>query len=356
MNCLCLNVRGCGVSHKIDWILRIKNSQKVDFVGIQETWVADPNDIDFTGAWGNSNFEVAFVNPVGRSGGIVSMWDPMIFVRSHIFSSRNYLAIYGNWNGIPGTTTLMNVYGPQSVCDKRKLWEDLLKLKRSINGIWIFFGDFNAVRYDFERFNSRFCRATARDFNKFIVDAGLQEFNLGGKKFTYLCDDGLKLNKLDRYLVCSNFIAHQPLTIVIVLPREHSDHTPLILKPSNQDFGPTPCRFFNSWIHKDGFEHTFTQAYNSFRGFGAPDMYLKAKLKFVKKKIINWRKSESDVESTMLTQIKKKVEHLEMIVESRCLTDAEIKDRIAYKSKIAELENFLSKIYNKSKNKMVGGW
>ena len=72
MNCLCLNVRGCGDSHKIDWIHRLKISQKVDFIGLQETWVADSNNIDFKGLWGNEDYEVAFVNPVGKSGGIVN--------------------------------------------------------------------------------------------------------------------------------------------------------------------------------------------------------------------------------------------------------------------------------------------
>lgn len=61
-----------------------------------------------------------------------------------------------------------------------------------------------------------------------------------------MCDEGLKHSKLDAFLVYSNFIAQQPLSIVIVLPREHLDHTPLVPKPSNQDFGPPP---FDSSIH-----------------------------------------------------------------------------------------------------------
>lgn len=304
MNCLCLNIRGCGDSHKIEWIRNLKNSHKIDFIGIQETWVEDSNNIDFARAWGNDDFQVEFVNPAGRSGGIVSMWDPLIFVKSHISSSRYFLAILGHWNGVPGITTFVNVYGPQSIFDKRKLWEKLLDLKRSINGIWIFMGDFNAVRYEHERFNSRFCHITARDFNKFIARAGLQEFDLGGRKFTYLRDDGLKQSKLDRYLVCSNFITQQSLTTVIVLPREYFDHTSLVLKPSNQDFCPPPFHFFNSWIQRDGFDAAFTLAWNSFCGFRTPDMYLKAKLKFVRKAIGKWRNSESVIESKLLSQLK----------------------------------------------------
>lgn len=139
MNCLSLNIRGCGDSHKIDWIRKLKNLYKIDFIGLQETWVADSTNIDITGAWGNMDFEVEFVNPVGRSGGIVSIWDPSIFSKSHCFSSRHYLAISGQWIVVPGITTFVNVYGPQSVSDKRKLLKELINLKNNQDGIWIFF-------------------------------------------------------------------------------------------------------------------------------------------------------------------------------------------------------------------------
>lgn len=52
--------------------------------------MTDSNMIDFEEAWGNLNYEVDFVNPVGRSGEIVSIWDPLIFVKFHTFSSRKF--------------------------------------------------------------------------------------------------------------------------------------------------------------------------------------------------------------------------------------------------------------------------
>ncbi|KAL4574789.1 hypothetical protein LXL04_021627 [Taraxacum kok-saghyz] len=54
-------------------------------------------------------------------------------------------------------------------------------------------GGFQRCTIPSERRNSSFCHYTASDFNEFIAEAGLQEFNQGGKKFTYLRDDGLKL-------------------------------------------------------------------------------------------------------------------------------------------------------------------
>lgn len=340
MNCLSLNIRGCGETHKLDWLRRLKQCQKIDFMGLQETRVADSNQIDLDGVWGNNHYDMEFVNPTGRSGGIVSIWDPGIFSKNQVFSSRNYIAITGNWKGINGVITVVNVYAPQSKTDKRKLWSDLLELMKIGDGIWIFVGDFNVVRYANERINSRFCRRMAKDFNEFIAKAGLMEFSTGGYKFTYKCDDGLKLSKLDRILVCSIFIAMQMMSIVNVLDREYSDHAPVVLKPSCQDFGPPSFRFFNSWMLRDGFNEEFENAWNYFMGFGSPDMFIKARLKHVKNCIRKWRQVDSNDESKLLLNSKTKVAELESIAEFRALKEDELLERRKCKTKISELEQF----------------
>lgn len=104
------------------------------------------------------------------------------------------------------------------------------------------------------------CRRMAKDFNEFIAKSRLMECNTGGYKFTYMCDDGLRLSKLDRILVYSNFITMQPMSTVDVLDREYSYHAPIVLKPSCQDFGPPSFRFFNSWLLRDGFNEEFEKA------------------------------------------------------------------------------------------------
>ncbi|XP_023759467.1 uncharacterized protein LOC111907886 [Lactuca sativa] len=180
----------------------------------------------------------------------------------------------------------------------------------------------------------------AKDFNEFIAKAGLMEFNTGCYKFTYKCDDGLKLSKLDRILVCSNFIAMQTMSTVNVLDREYSDHAPVVLKPSCQDFGPPSFRFFNSWMLRDGFNEEFENAWNSFMGFGSPDMFIKARLKHVKNRIRKWRQVDSNDESKLLLNSKTKVAELESIVEFRALTEDELLERRKCKTKISELEKF----------------
>lgn len=67
-------------------------------------------------------------------------------------------------------------------------------------------------------------------------------------------------------------------------------------------------------------------------------MYLKAKLKFVRKSIGKWHKLEFDNEAKKSMQWKSEVELLESYVESRVLIEYKVKTCRAHKSMIVELE------------------
>lgn len=140
----------------------------------------------------------------------------------------------------------VNVYGPQSPSKKRKLWEELLLIKNSRTACWIVFGDFNVVRRQEERINSMFCQSSANYFNKFIELAGFHEPKMGGFRFTYFQKAGAKLSKLDRFLVCSEFSNLFPHVSATALPRDKSDHCPILLSQSRANFGPLPFKLFNS--------------------------------------------------------------------------------------------------------------
>lgn len=67
------------------------------------------------------------------------IWDDHFFTRSYPIKSRYYLTVCGTWKGITGQMIIVNVYAPQAATKKKKiLWAELLELKRSIQGIWIF--------------------------------------------------------------------------------------------------------------------------------------------------------------------------------------------------------------------------
>lgn len=148
-------------------------------------------------------------------------------------------------------------------------------------------GDFNAVRRPEERFNSIFCYRTARDFNKFIEEVGFTDLKMGGFRYTCFRNEDIKLSKLDRFLISPSFLDIAPKTYVTALPRELSNHCPILLSTTKPDFGHPPFRLSNSWLLREGFEKTFITSWNNFIGFGTPDQYMAAKLRHVKEALKN---------------------------------------------------------------------
>lgn len=325
MNCLSLNIKGIVEDAKVGWVKKLKNINKINFIGIHETWMGDFTKIDTGGCCDTSNFDFEGVDSTGRPVGLLCIWSPHLFQKTEVIKSRYYLIIIGHWTGHNGNTIFANMYAPQAPNDKAKLWADLLEIIRSKTGRWVVFGDFNAVRRPSERLNSHYCKRTATDFNIFIQDVGLHDLNMGGHQFTYFHDE-VKLSKLDRSLVCQNFLSSFPSVATTALLHEHSDHCPVTLISQHIDFGPPPFKFFNSWILIEGIENTVLQAWNTFQGYEPPDSYLAAKLRHLKDAIRNWQNLAHIKEFDVVTKLKLSMENLLWIMRVsilnvvRCIT------------------------------------
>lgn len=338
MNCLCINTRGFGEAGKISWVKRLKMSLKINFIRIQETWLDDYLNIDVRGCWDSSDFDSEGVNAVGRSGGLLCIWNNRLFKKEEVFKDRYFLIVIGRWQNIDESMVFVNVYGPHNNREKSIMWSKLLHYKNSIPGIWVVFGDFNDVRRPEERLNSIFCPRSTSRFNSFIQTAGLHEFNMGGHRFTYFCQDGAKLSKLDRFLVCSNFLARFQNVKVTAHPRELSDHFPVSLTTHTADFGPLPFKFFNSWLHKEDLCGLVNSAWDEFCGFGTADAFLAAKLRHVKKKIRNWRNNNIQAEKKEFVDLRNLIENLDQKSGVNPLSISERSDRNRAMQRLLELE------------------
>lgn len=127
--------------------------------------------------------------------------------------------------------------------------------------------EFNAMKRVDKILNSQFCSTTTLDFNRFISNIGLHDLRMGGRKFSCMCDDGLKLSKLNIFLVRSNFIFIQPLSLVTTLLREFSNRSVILLCSDSRHFGPTSFRFFNSRLLREVVTSIFINTCSSFNGF-----------------------------------------------------------------------------------------
>ncbi|GJV67690.1 RNA-directed DNA polymerase, eukaryota [Tanacetum coccineum] len=159
---------------------------------------------------------------------------------------------------------LVAVYAPQQPGSKRALWDFLSNLVRRWNGEAIIMGDFNDVRTMDERLGSSFNVSSARCFDRFIVSSGLVDVKLEGYSFTWSHPSASKMSKLDRFLVTEGIISLYPSILALCLDRHLSDHRPILLREVLSDFGPTPFRFYQSWLRMEGFDSMVEHAWLSF--------------------------------------------------------------------------------------------
>ncbi|KAJ0856893.1 putative RNA-directed DNA polymerase [Helianthus annuus] len=247
MNFLSLNINGVADPNKQVWVHNLKSKLRCDFIGLQETHQAGMSEVDLSRFWDRSAMMTASVDLVGRSRGLVSIWDSGTFSADFIVKRQRFLVVSGTVLGSNGKLNILNLHAPNDLRSRRELWDEIVEIKGQMEGLWIMFGDFNDVRSEEERVNSRFDGASTAAFNGFIFCAGLLEFPMIGGMYTFISDNlDVKLSRLDRFLVCDTFISNWPHAKVEVHKRGHSDHCPLSLSCGFLDFGPTPFKFYNS--------------------------------------------------------------------------------------------------------------
>ncbi|XP_021974476.1 uncharacterized protein LOC110869541 [Helianthus annuus] len=290
----------------------------------------------------------------GRSSGLLSIWSPGIFRKEFDIKTQNFILVKGRITGVEEDMVVVNIYASTNSSIRRQMWNELLALKESIQGKWILLGDFNEVRFPEERFNSQFDAWNALCFNNFIMNAGLQEYNMGGRKYTFMTGDGRNLSKIDRVLVCGEFIMKWPEATLLALNRDVSDHCPLILTTTANNFGPTPFWVFHSWMEMYGFDEAVRRGLEKECDSGFKDECVATKLKAIKDEVKLWRSNEKIKEEEQLVTANENLQKLEKEAERRVLTEQEIEMWQGYKKTIREWHKVKTKdLVQKSRIKWI---
>ncbi|XP_071701851.1 uncharacterized protein [Rutidosis leptorrhynchoides] len=262
MKILSLNVRGFAVKGKFGWVRSICIKERPCIAVFQETKCKVVSDSWVQSLWGDANFGFLQKEAAGKSGGLIVIWDKSAFEVTSSTNCDYFLSIRGKWRNSGEESTIVNVYGPHNDHCKKLMWDLLGNLLNSINSAWLLCGDFNEVRNSSDRLNSQFHQRRADRFNDFILRNNLIEIPINGRKFTRISDDGLKLSKLDRFLVTDNFIELWEDLSVIALDRNLSDHCPLILRDKVIDYGPKPFKVFDEWFNCIDVDEVIRDAWN----------------------------------------------------------------------------------------------
>nr|GEY32638.1 RNA-directed DNA polymerase, eukaryota [Tanacetum cinerariifolium] len=205
----------------------------------------------------------------GISGGLVSIWDLNVFTMLNAFPSENILIVEGIWTSSHLNCFMINVYAHQEDKKNETLWHNILDFKDRNLGRYFIFGDFNVVRYTYER--------------------------SGGHLFTRIKNHGNKLSKLDRFLITENSASLMHNYSAQALGCHILDHRPIILSHSSSDFGPIPFELYNSWPldkHLYDIVAEFWEHHVSKNGSNLI-MSFKNKMKALKPIIKEWSKNRS---------------------------------------------------------------
>ncbi|XP_071727246.1 uncharacterized protein [Rutidosis leptorrhynchoides] len=261
MKIMSLNIRGFAKDGAFEWVRNLCGEEKHDVFAIQETKSSRVSDQWASCLWWSNRVGIVQKEAVGYAGGLMILWDLDSFHVENFVESEFYIAIKGKWKTRICDSIVVNIYGPQDDASKIRMWDSLNALSRSIDSSWLLCGDFNEVREEDERFNSIFIPSRAKRFNDFISDNSLVEVPLGGGKFTRVCDNGVKMSKLDRFLASDNFLNQREDLSALVLGRKFSDHCPIVIRDKLLDFGPRPFKIFDEWLKNEEVEQINVSGY-----------------------------------------------------------------------------------------------
>ncbi|GAU51438.1 hypothetical protein TSUD_413380, partial [Trifolium subterraneum] len=210
----------------------------------------------------------------------------------------------------------------------KTLWVDLLVALRVYGADhYCILGDFNSVRSRDERKGASAGGEAAEDmriFNIFIENSGLIDLPLMGRKFTWMQPNGRCLSRLDRVLVSQNWHKEWGNETLWGLKRDVSDHSPILVKYNDHDWGPKPFRFNNYWWSNPSFRKVVSEAWGSYNVTGWKGYVVKEKMKLLKGVLKTWNKEVYGNIDSKIEELTNDIDVLELKSETVGLEEEEL--------------------------------
>ena len=209
------------------------------------------------------------------------------------------------------------VYGPNSLRDRQFLWEELFGLYSWLNVPWCVGGDFNVVRFPFERYGSTSFIAAMQKFSNFISEQGLIDIPLQGGSFTWSNSREVALKaRPDKFLFSAYWEDMFPYVSQQHLSRLLSDHFPIVLEGGSFQRGRMLFRFENMWLKDEGFVERVRSWWEFYNVLGALSFVLANKLKLLKNDLKKWNVEVFGNVEDRVRKLWKELSDLEMIENS----------------------------------------
>ena len=176
-----------------------------DLVLIQETKKESLDINTIKELWSSKDIGWSFVEAIGRSGGILTMWDESKISVIEVLKGGYSLSVKCLTIN-KKSCWITNVYGPNDYRKRKHLWAELQSLAAYCVEAWCIGGDFNITRWIQERLPQGRVTRGMRKFNNFIALAQLMEIPLSNGKFTWPREGNVTSRSLlDRFLISSSW-------------------------------------------------------------------------------------------------------------------------------------------------------
>ena len=205
MKLISYNVRGLGRGVKWGAIRRMIKQETVDLICLQETKKEMVDKPMCQALWGNVDVNWEMLPATNSAGGILCLWSDKSFRLQRKIIGNGFILMVGEWIQEAQMITLVTIYSPCDIHNKRILWDSVKQLRQSMEGgLWCIMGDFNSIRGPDERFSnvqSLHEDSCIKEFNQWIDDLEVLEVPWLGRKFTWYRPNGASRSRLDRFLV-----------------------------------------------------------------------------------------------------------------------------------------------------------
>ncbi|AQK93753.1 hypothetical protein ZEAMMB73_Zm00001d010260 [Zea mays] len=183
-------------------------------------------------------------------GGVVTAWDSAVLELTSSISRSFSLTTTFSSHFANAPLTITNVYAPSNHQDSPTFLDELSDLLPSISGPWLLIGDFNMLRGAADKNQGHLDNHLCTMFNSTIDSLVVAELQLQDCLFTWSNMRSVPtLARLDRAFVNNSHTSSFPSTSLTTLPRQTSDHKPLLVSMSTSIPKSQIFRFENAWLH-----------------------------------------------------------------------------------------------------------
>ncbi|XP_025635965.1 uncharacterized protein [Arachis hypogaea] len=235
--------RRLGGVGKLSIVKELKKKQKLNMLGLVESKMQAVTKFDVVRIWGSDAVGWEFVGSEGTSGGLLLMWDDMLFRMNNCYKRERWLCVEGVLLKNEFHCAFCLVYGAHNRMEKLAVWEELSFIAayvKSRYAIWVE-----------ERKGQDRLTASAEDFKSWVQDMQLVDLPLTDCKYTWF--RGCSCSRIDRVLVSVEWTEEFPEVRLKGGPRGLSDHCPIIVQNTMCRGGLRPFRSLDSWFTHEGF-------------------------------------------------------------------------------------------------------